>query len=141
MKNIIYKYCRPLNVIALSALGWGSSMSALFGGKTELELNGIGVIKESAEILAKTAETLAGTFPTYKMAIAMIGLITFSQGLYFLVHGFISLLCGDSRLTPEHKSSGRLRGFALFIIGLCLATCGASATLFSSIIVMHIFGS
>lgn len=140
MKNFRNCY-RLLNIFVVSTLGWTSYSRALFGGKTELELNGIGVIKESAEILAKTAESLASALPTYKMAVALIGLIAFSQGLYFLVNGVISLICGDSHRTAEHKHSGRMRGLTTCIIGLTLALCGACSTLFSSTIVMHLFGT
>lgn len=139
--NYIRFLHKTVTITALSLMGWVNYVSALFGGKTELDLNGIEVIKESAEILAKTAETLAETFPTYKMAIALIGLIAFSQGLYFVVHGLVGFICGDSRRTPNHTSSGRLRGFTTLFIGLCLAACGAGSTIFSSLIVMRIFGS
>lgn len=133
-------YGTILGIGIIPTLGWGSYLGALFGGKTELELNGIGVIKESAEILAKSAETLAATLPTYKMAVALIGLIAFSQGLYFVVHGLVNLICGDSQLIAADKSPGRMRAFTTLIIGLILAICGACSAIFSSTIVIHFLG-
>ena len=68
----------------------GKLYERLFGGKTELDLKGIDVIKEAAEILAKSV----ATFPTKQMAIAIIGFIAVSQGLFFFTKGLGSLICG-----------------------------------------------
>jgi len=114
---------------------WASGLNALFGGKTELELNGIGVIKESAEILAKSVET----FPTKQMALAIIGFIMVSQGLYFFVKGLTSFICGNA-YSPTGKRVGRLNGLILCLISLAFIACGSLAALYSASITHYVFG-
>jgi hypothetical protein len=114
---------------------WASHLNALFGGKTELELNGIGVIKEAAEILAKSVET----FPTKQMALAIIGFIMVSQGLYFFVKGLTYCICGNA-YSPTGKRVGRLNGFVQCLISLAFIVCGSLAALYSSSITHYIFG-
>ncbi len=119
----------------ITASCWAGSLKALFGGKTELELNGLGVIKESAMILAKSVET----FPTRQMAVAIIGFIMVSQGLFFLTKGLTNFICGDS-YRPDGKRVGRTNGFFQCLIGLALSAGGTSAALYCSTIVQYIFG-
>lgn len=114
---------------------WANSLKALFGGKTELELNGLGVIKDSAEILAKSVST----FPTRQMAIAIIGFIAVSQGLFFFTKGLASFICGDS-YRPDGKRVGRIPGFIQCLIGIGLSAGGAYTALYSHAIMKYLFG-
>jgi hypothetical protein len=122
--------------LALITCGtWAGSLKALFGGKTELELNGIGVIKESAEILAKSVDT----FPTKQMALAIIGFIMVSQGLYFFVKGLTSFICGNA-YNPTGKRIGRANGFIQCLISLAFIAVGSLAALYSALITRYLFG-
>lgn len=120
-------------LLIVSAACWAGSMKALFGGK--IELDGLGVVKEAAEILSKTV----ATFPTKQMAIAIIGFIAVSQGLFFFIKGFASLLCGDS-YRPDGVRVGRAYGLIQCLIGIGLSTLGALSSLYSAKIVQCIFG-
>ena len=117
-----------LTSIAVSMVLWTTRINALFGGKTELELNGIDVIKESAEILARTAKM----FPTHKMVVSIIGFIMFAQGLSFFCLGLITLISGN-------ESTSRARGMVMCSVGLSIATLGALCSLFSFKIAYFIF--
>lgn len=123
---------RPLIIISCAFLA--SSAKALFGFKTELELNGLGVVKESAEILAKTVET----FPTKQMAIAIIGFIAASQGLFCITKGLTIFICGDS-YRPDGKRAGSLYGLTQCLIGIGLLTAGSLAALYSAAIAHYLF--
>jgi len=113
---------------------WAGSMSALFGGKTELELNGLGVVKESAEILAKSIQT----FPTRRMIIAIIGFIAVAQGLFFFLKGLASCICGDI-YRPDGRRAGRIHGLIECLIGIGFVVLGSIIALFSTKIVMYLF--
>jgi hypothetical protein len=82
---------------------------AIFDVKTDVKLGDLDVVKESAEILAKAAET----FPTKNMAIAIIGFIAVSQGLYFFTKGLATFICGDSYRPTDGKRAGSLYGLIL----------------------------
>lgn len=114
-------------VVSLSL--WCNYLHPLFGGKTELDLNGIDVIKESAEILAHTAKM----FPTHKMVIGIIGFIMFAQGLSFFCKGMITLIVGNN------NGTGRIGGLVTCIIGLNVALLGALCSLFCYKIACLIF--
>jgi hypothetical protein len=116
---------------------WASYSKALFGVKTELDLNGLDVVKESAEILAKAVET----FPTKNMAIAIIGFIAVSQGLYFFAKGLATFICGDSYRPTDGKRAGSLYGLILCFIGIGLASAGALASLYSAALTQYFFGA
>ena len=115
---------------------WASYSKALFGVKTELELNGLDVVKESAQILAKTVET----FPTKQMAIAIIGFIAVSQGLFFFAKGLATFFCGDS-YRPDGKRAGSFYGLILCLIGIGLSCAGALASLHCQAITRYFFGA
>ena len=129
-KSISYR------LLIVSCACWASSMKALFGGKTELQLNGIEVIKEAAQILAKSV----ATFPTRQMAIAIIGFIAVSQGLSFSIKGLVAFICGNS-YRPDGKRVGRIYGFIQCLIGIGLSAAGAAAALYSAKIVTYLFGA
>ena len=114
MRFIHFKaiFCRLLIV---SAACWASSMKAIF-------VDGLGVVKEAAEILSKTV----ATFPTRQVAIAIIGFIAVSQGLFFFTRGLASLLCGDS-YRPDGVRAGHTYGLIQCLIGIGLSTAGAQA--------------
>lgn len=104
------------------------SLSA-FWGKTELELNGIGVIKEAAQILSHSIDT----FPTQSTSIAFIGLITFSQGIYLFAKGIVNMRA--SFQDPQMRRRGKTQ----FILGSSLLIVGLFATLYSLKIAMLFF--
>src|SRR5690606_15284335 len=107
----------------------------LFGGKTELEVNNINILKESAEILARTIES----FPTHKTAIAIIGFITSTLGLYFFAKGFVMFICGHGHRTTESIQTGRFYGFVQCIVGLGFLALGTAASLYSGYLTHHFF--
>jgi hypothetical protein len=130
-------HSKLVTTLAFIACGaWTGSIKALFGGKTELELSGIGVIKESAEILAKSIET----FPKRHMALAIIGFIMVFQGLYFFVKGFTSCICGNA-YSPTGKRIGYLNGFVQCCVSLAFVVGGALAALYSTSITRYLFGA
>ena len=96
-------------------------IASAWWGKTELELNGIGVIKEAAQILANSINT----FPTQSTAISFIGLITFSQGIYLFAKGIVNIMsnAGDAQMHRLGKTQ--------FIVGSALSIVGLFATLYS----------
>ncbi len=107
----------------------GVNSLCAFWGKTELELNGIGVIKEAAQVLSHSIDT----FPTQSTGIAFIGLIVFSQGIYLFGKGISNIMCsaGDPQL--------RCRGRTQFILGSTFVIGGTIATLYSTKIAMLCF--
>lgn len=113
------------SVCLLACACCACSSKAIFGFKTDLNLNGLDVVKESAEILAKTVET----FPTKQMAIAIIGFIAFSQGIFFFIKGLAAFICGNT-YRPDGKRAGSLYGLMLCLIGLGMAICGALAAIY-----------
>lgn len=113
----------------LQSFLWTSNLWAFFG-KTELELNGIGVIKESAEILAHSIET----FPTHSTAIAFIGLIIFSQGILLFSKGLVNMFSSSNDTRIRH------RGRAQFIIGAVLMAAGIASTLHNTKISVLLMG-
>lgn len=115
--------------IAVSLALWSTRSNALWGGKTELDLNGIDVIKESAEILARTAKM----FPTHKMVVGIIGFIMFAQGLSFFCKGLITIVAGNN------TGSGRIGGIVTCIVGLNIALLGILCSLFCYKIAYFIF--
>ena len=129
LKGISYR------LMIISGVCWASSMQALFG-KTEVELGGLGVVKEAAEVIARSI----ATFPTRQMAIAIIGFIAVSQGLFFFTKGLASIICGDT-YTPEGKRAGHMHGFTQCVIGLGLSVIGSLAALYSACIVRCLFGA
>lgn len=132
----MYKLKKYVLLLSSSLIGiaWFSQLAALFSGKTELDLNGIEVIKESAEILAHSIET----FPSAATAIALIGLIMASQGIYFLATGLISIL-SNIRSNKSDASLHRL-GYAQLFIGLLFTSCGCIATLYCALLAEWLFG-
>jgi hypothetical protein len=112
-----------------------SPLKAIFDVKTDLNLEGLDVVKESAEILAKTVET----FPTKQMAIAIIGFIAVSQGIFFFIKGLATFICGNT-YRPDGKRAGSVYGLVLCLIGLGMAICGALASLYCINISHYLFG-
>jgi len=100
-----------------------------FWGKTELDLNGIGVIKEAAQLLSHSIDT----FPTQSTGIAFIGLIIFSQGIYLFGKGIVNII------SNAHDAQLRCRGKAQFILGTTLLIGGTTATLYSTKIAILCF--
>lgn len=100
-----------------------------------ISLEGLDVVKESAEILAKTVET----FPTKQMAVAIIGFIAVSQGLFFFIKGLAAFICGNT-YRPDGKRAGSLYGLVLSLIGLGIAICGALTSLYCINISHYLFG-
>lgn len=100
-----------------------------FWGKTELELNGIGVIKEAAQLLSHSIDT----FPTQSTGIAFIGLIVFSQGIYLFGKGIVNMMSisGDVQM--------QRRGKIQFIVGSTFSVGGSIATLYSTKIAILCF--
>jgi hypothetical protein len=99
---------------------WYSSTANAFFGKTELELNGIGVIKDSAEILANSITS----FPSKATVIALIGLIIVSQGVYLFSKGTVNIMCS------RNDQLLRTRGYAQCLVGLCFLLWGFMASLY-----------
>ena len=111
------------------------SVKAIFGVKTDIDLKGLDVIKESAKILAKSVET----FPTKQMAIAIIGFIAISQGLFCFAKGFTTFICGNT-YRPDGKRAGNLYGFIQCLVGIGLSLAGALAALYSANVSHYLFG-
>ena len=101
-----------------------------------IELTGLGIIKDSAEIIANSI----ASFPTKQMVIAIIGFIGVSQGLLFFMKGLASFLCGEGYHPTHGTRVGHIRGVIQCLIGLGLATAGALSSLYSAKIVHYLFG-
>jgi len=84
-----------------------------------LDLQGVETIKDSAEILANAIEN----FPSRSVAIALIGLLAASNGIFFLTKGLIDIV--------THENEKDIRGKAQFWIGIFLTAIGSTLALYS----------
>jgi hypothetical protein len=87
-------------VIAGLAAGAHSSIHA-FWGATELDLKGIGVIKEAAEVLAAAAAQIPGR----TTGIALLGFACATIGIFKLHKGFVDLLVPTNSPVNERVES------------------------------------
>lgn len=109
-------------------MGWHSAAHA-FWGATEVDLKGIAIIKEAAEILAAATNQIPGK----ATGIALIGLIVTTVGIATLHKGLVNMLLPMGILAQEKKEN-RSRAIIHSLISLYFIFAGILLMLFASTI-------